>query len=573
MNDQLKTEASLWERTTTRRFLRWLFSWRGIRRVLIVLAWAVTIVGLLYGEENWRGRRAWNQYREAAEARGVSFDLKSYIPKPAPDEQNFAATPFLKTFFQTNDYGDKLTNDLWCRASDNIAGTNLAKEKGRRHFTDLVAWQLAAAALQGGALKRGQEFETDNASLAARAAAAPVVLEGMKADAAVFAELRAASTRPYSRYPVNYDLENPWNTLVPHLARIKQVCQRLDLQSCAELAAGQSDLALADVKLMLSLADSIKSESFLISFLVRVACVQIAIRPVWEGLAEHRWTDAQLQELQARFLSYDFLADMEPSLHLERAEGVQLADVAKKMGLGVLAELGEGLREHYTPDDRLSLYLLGRVIPSGWYYQEKLNYSKLFDAQMAGVVDVAAKRVSPRKAAVNAEDLGRQIYGGVWGRGAFKAILRHCSAISENCAFSTKFFRLCFLSLLLFKFFGCGLPRQVIARMRLPGLDHAPLAAARGQTAADQAALACALERYHLANGQFPETLAALTPRFIPRAPNDVITGQPYKYRRTDDGQFILYSVGWNEKDDGGVPGKTLFDPTEGNWVWDYTVK
>lgn len=39
MNDQLKTEASLWERTTTRRFLRWLFSWRGIRRVLIVLAW------------------------------------------------------------------------------------------------------------------------------------------------------------------------------------------------------------------------------------------------------------------------------------------------------------------------------------------------------------------------------------------------------------------------------------------------------------------------------------------------------------------------------------------------------
>ena len=33
------------------------------------------------------------------------------------------------------------------------------------------------------------------------------------------------------------------------------------------------------------------------------------------------------------------------------------------------------------------------------------------------------------------------------------------------------------------------------------------------------------------------------------------------------DGQFILYSVGWNEKDDGGVPGKTLFDEKEGDWV------
>ena len=25
------------------------------------------------------------------------------------------------------------------------------------------------------------------------------------------------------------------------------------------------------------------------------------------------------------------------------------------------------------------------------------------------------------------------------------------------------------------------------------------------------------------------------------------------------------HSVGWNEKDDGGVPGKTV---TEGDWVW-----
>jgi hypothetical protein len=62
----------------------------------------------------------------------------------------------------------------------------------------------------------------------------------------------------------------------------------------------------------------------------------------------------------------------------------------------------------------------------------------------------------------------------------------------------------------------------------------------------------------------------ALTPPFISHLPNDVIGGQPYKYHRTEDGQFVLYSVGWNEKDDDGVPGKTLFDDTEGDWVWDY---
>jgi hypothetical protein len=85
--------------------------------------------------------------------------------------------------------------------------------------------------------------------------------------------------------------------------------------------------------------------------------------------------------------------------------------------------------------------------------------------------------------------------------------------------------------------------------------------------------MACALERYRLANGQFPETLESLTPRFISHPPHDVITGQPYKYRRADDGQFILYSIGWNEKDDGGAPGKALFDQTQGDWVWSYPPK
>jgi hypothetical protein len=36
------------------------------------------------------------------------------------------------------------------------------------------------------------------------------------------------------------------------------------------------------------------------------------------------------------------------------------------------------------------------------------------------------------------------------------------------------------------------------------------------------------------------------------KMPHDLITGAPLIYRRTPDGQFILYSVGWNEKDGGG---------------------
>ena len=88
--------------------------------------------------------------------------------------------------------------------------------------------------------------------------------------------------------------------------------------------------------------------------------------------------------------------------------------------------------------------------------------------------------------------------------------------------------------------------------------------------------LACALERYRRANGEFPETLEALAPKFIDRIPHDIIDGEPLKYRRTDDGQFILYSVGWNETDDGGKVGRTKAcnpDPKQGDWVWRYPEK
>jgi hypothetical protein len=88
----------------------------------------------------------------------------------------------------------------------------------------------------------------------------------------------------------------------------------------------------------------------------------------------------------------------------------------------------------------------------------------------------------------------------------------------------------------------------------------------------DQTIVACALERYRLAKGKYPETLENLAPQFIDRLPLDVCSGRPLKYRLLQDGWFALYGVGWNETDDGGVAvkkqGATEDDPERGDWVW-----
>jgi hypothetical protein len=97
------------------------------------------------------------------------------------------------------------------------------------------------------------------------------------------------------------------------------------------------------------------------------------------------------------------------------------------------------------------------------------------------------------------------------------------------------------------------------------------------QTLANEAQIVCALERYRLAHGDYPGTLDALVPQFIEKLPHDIIGGGPLHYRRASDGNFLLYSIGWNETDDGSEPSPPVkagpIDYTQGDWVWQYPVK
>ena len=359
-----------------------------------------------------------------------------------------------------------------------------------------------------------------------RAKAAPRVLEALQADEPIFAELRAARRRPYSRYPVNYDVENPFIILLPHLSSVRIICRRLQLRACAELAAGQSNTALEDVKLITHMADSLKDEPFLVSYLVRIACLQQALQPVWEGLAEHRWSDAQLQELQVLFQQCNFVADVKHPLEAERAAGVQIVDVIRRRGIGYLINLNESGSAPRVAN------LLGALVPSGWLYLEQYNLCRAFQTLVDGTIDPSRRRVFPDRAKANEREFERRTSGNPFA----VAFIHH----------------------------------RLMGKLLLPWLNRVVVKAAVAQTITSQAAIACALERYRLVSGQYPDRLDALVPAFIAKLPADVTTGEPYKYQRIDDGRFILYSVGWNQKDDGGVPGKTDWDEKEGDWVWQY---
>jgi len=102
----------------------------------------------------------------------------------------------------------------------------------------------------------------------------------------------------------------------------------------------------------------------------------------------------------------------------------------------------------------------------------------------------------------------------------------------------------------------------------IPNFSRALEVAARTQTSLSEAMLVCALERYRRIHGQYPDSLDLLVPEFAEKLPHDLIGGQPLKYRRVPNGKFLLYSVGWNEQDDGGNA-----DKDKGDWIWPTVVK
>ena len=61
--------------------------------------------------------------------------------------------------------------------------------------------------------------------------------------------------------------------------------------------------------------------------------LQIALQPVWEGLADRQWTEADLSVIESELGKLDFLADYHFAMRGERACNVWAVDYFRKAGI------------------------------------------------------------------------------------------------------------------------------------------------------------------------------------------------------------------------------------------------
>jgi len=499
---------------------------RVVRPVLLSSAVFLVLVALFYVEENYRGIKTWERCRTRLLNKGVLLDWhKLTPPKVADEDDNFAMTPFFATLF---DYepGTSTPRDL--NAYNLVAGFAQFEPpyaEARRNTEVVPAMSLGhrinlaevLRLMQQSKPQQNQATPEKEEDPGQRRETAVALLSALERFRPVLDELQNAAGRSHARFNLNYGEEYSWSVPQPHLPVLERISRVLAWRGCAELAAENASGAAQDLELILDLASTLRGEPFRSSLLTRFIMLENAQQILWEGLANHQWSTNQLNELQTR-LQRITLRDIEAQVQLERCAGNGFFEMIHHQ-----PSIVNGWTFGPSINDKARGFVL-RHMPTGWMYLEQAEYQNRFDECVAPAFALEQVRVYPKKLLPPTP--------------VVFALWQH----------------------------------RLLADLVLSSSRFLSRKAALAQTGVNQALVACALERYRLIKSEFPAALKDLASQGWLNIPPDIITGQPMKYRRTSDGRFMLYSVGWNERDDHGKtvadPHTKVLDRDQGDWVW-----
>ncbi len=487
--------------------------WRWLKRGLFAMVVLITLLAAVVVFENWRGRRAWANYRAELEAKGEVLDWRKLVPQNIPDEQNFAKTPLLAplTEFQLDPatgqvvYSDP---DARKRIDDIFEGIQKVRGLGYWRKVEMTDWPAVQSELRSQTNSEVAEFQ----ALMIRKPGRPVddlqFLFSFSKDE--MNEIAAAANRSYSSFGSRADKDS--SVLLSQLGVVKTLAFAFVVRARVELLAGDTDAALADWQTATSLGEALDGDPLLISLLVTIAVTEGPLQVVWDGLAQHQWSDAQLLEIQTTLEKRNLVGDAARALRGERAFSVRLMDQT----------LFPGGPPATNPPGWIQKFLLPSIIS-----QNKISMSRIYDEHALPLLDVGGNRV--RVAGIDSSE---------------QELLAALNGFA---------------------------PYNLLARGLVPAVTKTLGKVANVQNSINMAMVACALERHWLAEGSYPAELNALVPRFLNSIPLD-LDEQPLRYRLEPDGSFILYSVGIDLKDDQGRIGKEdgTFTHEEGDWVWKY---
>lgn len=346
--------------------------------------------------------------------------------------------------------------------------------------------------------------------------------------AAELAELQEALAQPVCRPVV--DLSPGFTVALPHLTKVKSATISLSLLTAHAAHAGNFDAALGGLRSMFRIESVLANEPITISQLVRVATAAIAFNRAWDVLHAQDWSEEQLRQLQAAVPMTRFAEAMVYGLEGERAMFLPSVDQLSADDLDGMLE-GSLFEPVGGPPvsgvvrgrlwDAAARFgnLRARVFRFGWGDQAQATYLDAVDRVL-----VAAR------AAVGAAS-----------RDAFSRL--NLDAFLQPAGLRESL-------------------RTAYARIALFALARSVDKGLVADVHRDLLLTDIALQRHHRRHGRYPGALEDLVPDFLPAVPVDAMDGRPLRYLPEPGGAFVLWSVGEDQRDDGGDPAPADREPT-----------
>jgi hypothetical protein len=476
-----------------------------------------------YGYQNWRSRRAWRNFQAGLKQRGETVDLALLLPKRVPDDMNFARTPaFLDLLSKTNRSGTNLFARVMSLSApvspmglNNIlmdwnhqANLSLANWTGWGPANASLAPQVATRVPPGYAVNMPRppnQSPPQPGGIVQRKRVddAATILQALQPRDEALHELAIAALRlPSFQVSTNCEAVPAHDPSVVMLERLHLLFQ---IRACAALAVGKGSNAAEDVLVGLHLANLARQIPDSTSTMRVQVMLMRSLQPLWEGLNRHDWTEPQLASFQRELTGLNLLADYTNAIRRVVLANIQIwsaiPDSTNSDLTRLVPNLG-GMNERAR-----------RWQPRAWWFDNCLH---LYNASLSAIeqVDLAAGRVQQ---------------GVNWSE------LQGLPLDSET--------------------------QQLLQQTLWWGVY--PGSVAFAQTSVNQALTACALERFHLAHGAYPQTLEQLVPELLTTIPHDAVSGRPIIYQPPENGTFILRGVGPNGRDD-----RTSQAPDD--WLWTY---
>lgn len=355
--------------------------------------------------------------------------------------------------------------------------------------------------------------------------AAHVILTQMDKWKPLLDEVREAAQRPGTDWKINYS--ELVSALLVYEQPLMTLGQIFSTEARAYLELGDSEAALADFHLILNLSDRTSPPPFLISYLVQQAMVGLDIDAVKFGIERHVWTASQLEIIQHALGNIALRAKFIEALRVERTVfNDNLLRYNQRAAQGVAQPLDpDSDKQKVSFGDRVAA-IAWKLHPAGWINEDRCAFS---------------------------DDIQRLIQGLASENPYIPSDFMSPSVASPVGNFVTPF---------------ANLTIRVLPPLVPRALYY--------QIYIDEARTACAIERYRLVHGSLPPNLVALCPEYLSSVPLDLMSGNALLYRPGPGDSYVLYSVGWNQKDDGGSDQNT--DHRRGNyfphppdtldWVW-----